>query len=558
MRLIQRRAHELHGPSGAGGHRVTPDRTRRDKPAPTRRERQGDAPGRQPVSRPGFPPATCVRVLCSLVPACLAVLCGCASPEPAPPPFVGPRATSSLSYYVGSPLSGPQGVKAGAPVETENLVIFEVTTLALERWGPASTVGSSLASKARLLTVGGGNRPLKPLPRLTALARVSSAPAPDPIAGQIGGGELGRTAPIAQAQGGLAPGVTAVCEVRGKVGEELSVSVYRPPGAGAETLQAAVKVRGLRAAPEDPEDASKVEGGARDPEEEAAILDPFPVGEAHALSVLLPSPFSGEPGEAVAILITAHPAGPDDPSAQAPELARALADLSRVGTSPALAASARLERFAAGLPPALQGLVDPVSRRPALLHLAEASGASLTADFALVGDRQALEALCALIAERVSKRDGVEKASAMAYFLDGTTLSYLASQLAKDLLSPELSSVLLNHTGQAGRQVTSLEDAVRASKSLESLRARIVEENWVALEDNSPSARVRAFDWLRERGDAPPDFDPLAPPAERRKSLEKAFAARTAAAETPSAAPGPVPSPGKAGAPVSTVPPQAR
>jgi hypothetical protein len=48
-------------------------------------------------------------------------------------------------------------------------------------------------------------------------------------------------------------------------------------------------------------------------------------------------------------------------------------------------------------------------------------------------------------------------------------------------------------------------------------------ENLVALEDSSPAARVRAFDWLAARAKAPRDFDPLGPAGQRRAALDKAM-----------------------------------
>ena len=43
----------------------------------------------------------------------------------------------------------------------------------------------------------------------------------------------------------------------------------------------------------------------------------------------------------------------------------------------------------------------------------------------------------------------------------------------------------------------------------------------LATELASPALRVRAYDWLADRGQAPPDYDPLASPRARRAALEK-------------------------------------
>jgi hypothetical protein len=41
------------------------------------------------------------------------------------------------------------------------------------------------------------------------------------------------------------------------------------------------------------------------------------------------------------------------------------------------------------------------------------------------------------------------------------------------------------------------------------------------LADMSPSARVRAYEWLVAQGQAPAGYDPLAPAQERRRVLNR-------------------------------------
>jgi hypothetical protein len=79
---------------------------------------------------------------------------------------------------------------------------------------------------------------------------------------------------------------------------------------------------------------------------------------------------------------------------------------------------------------------------------------------------------------------------------------------------------------------------LRAANSRASLDARLVSENLIYLEDSSPSARVRANDWLAARGRAPAGFDPLGPPRQRREALERALdAAAAGQPQTPQPAP---------------------
>ena len=60
---------------------------------------------------------------------------------------------------------------------------------------------------------------------------------------------------------------------------------------------------------------------------------------------------------------------------------------------------------------------------------------------------------------------------------------------------------------------------------------RLVEENFIYLEDISPASRSRAFDWLAARDLAPSGYDPLAPIETRREALERADAEKGAHAK---------------------------
>jgi hypothetical protein len=61
----------------------------------------------------------------------------------------------------------------------------------------------------------------------------------------------------------------------------------------------------------------------------------------------------------------------------------------------------------------------------------------------------------------------------------------------------------------------------KQSVNSDDLYARIIAEQQIALEDNSPAVRVRAYDWLNERGAGPADYNPLGPARERRAAIDK-------------------------------------
>ena len=57
------------------------------------------------------------------------------------------------------------------------------------------------------------------------------------------------------------------------------------------------------------------------------------------------------------------------------------------------------------------------------------------------------------------------------------------------------------------------------------VRAVLIEENKIALESSSPSARLRAADWLATQSVTVPGYDPLGPARERRQALREWAAA---------------------------------
>lgn len=110
--------------------------------------------------------------------------------------------------------------------------------------------------------------------------------------------------------------------------------------------------------------------------------------------------------------------------------------------------------------------------------------------------------------------------------LEREAWSFLAAKAMNGDLPPELQSVALRRAGAAGAFPTTLEEVARSASDAEAIARRLIDENRLLLEDSSATTRVRAFDWLRARAAAPPDYDPLAALAARRKALAAAEATR--------------------------------
>ena len=109
----------------------------------------------------------------------------------------------------------------------------------------------------------------------------------------------------------------------------------------------------------------------------------------------------------------------------------------------------------------------------------------------------------------------------------GTTLARI-----EDGEAPEYFALLTVHAGELARHGSSLADLAGRATTVDELHGAIAGENRVFLEDPSPSARVRSYEWLRRREQAPTDFDPLASRDEPRRPLR---GESTGSDETPTA-----------------------
>lgn len=168
-------------------------------------------------------------------------------------------------------------------------------------------------------------------------------------------------------------------------------------------------------------------------------------------------------------------------------------------------------------------------RRSALVFLADRCGAPLALDVALVAQEAELDELARRIRARAA--DPGDRL-ATGWKIESAAWEFLGNRATDTPLAPELSGILARHGGEAARLAGGVEDLLRGCDSVETLRARLVEENRILLQDASPASRVRAYDWLVACGRAPDGYDPLAPLAERRAALD-ALEERNEAASTP-------------------------
>lgn len=137
-------------------------------------------------------------------------------------------------------------------------------------------------------------------------------------------------------------------------------------------------------------------------------------------------------------------------------------------------------------------------------------------------------ALCAPpdIARRLAREvfldyfEGTPSESAdLAWSLEINAYELMINELSQETLNPEILATLILHTGQIAMDVATLREVITRSHNLDELEENLVQENKIFLEDISPAARTRAFEWLAARNKAPQGFDPLATTKERRAAL---------------------------------------
>ncbi|RKY20477.1 MAG: hypothetical protein DRQ55_07530 [Planctomycetota bacterium] len=329
------------------------------------------------------------------------------------------------------------------------------------------------------------------------------------------GGRIGReSGRLAQARelvqlgsvrGALDLGMTATIAVRTeqRPDERLILLVHRPPDDGALALHLALLEDGA--------------AGAHESWQQALIAAaPMRGGE----SVLIQLPLENGCGMLMFELSVAPPRSGD--------LAhRVQVDRARSQASAHLTGLRRmLEQVRAGVPDqtgviaALAGLKSDEARRAALLHVAAIADAGATRDLALTGRPDLLHEVADGLSQRIPQ--GYDPTiEELAWLCEQESLTAAARRVESEVDEPVLEALLLRHTGEVGRNLPLVLGLLDAADGLSDLRARLLAENLLYLDDTSPASRVRAFDWLLLRGLHPQDYNPLGSRVERRAALAR-------------------------------------
>ncbi len=469
---------------------------------------------------------------------------GCGSTPPAldlPPPVI----TWHEAHFRGSPLSG-RAPSAGAEsalaqngseaLDPQDAVHARVTAVALGTI--PSDWGEPLSSRARLILANRGAEPLRSTLALAAGGRGALVPNPPELLAQIHAGELGPRAVLASFDLAVPPGVTANIEAIAGTADAARFA-ERPHGAGLAihqssagdgppTVEIALRVVGklfetddLSEAELDPdEEPPAVASGRWVPHQERIVLAPLAVGGDDAVlgcAVAIPSPFDAlDSSEAIAWIVELTPVEAEKPEEFAAAFERCRTDL---GTAaPSESAEPLLGRMSA-----TEALARRKNRRAALAHVAASSGAPLASDVALAAPDDIVEE----IANKATEGDEGDSLplAEFGWRLESIAVTALADRLGEGDLTPALESLLSERAGEVGRRAALLKEVAGGSRSVSEFDRRLERENFILLEDSTPGARVRAYDWLARRGSTPKGYDPLASVKERRAALAAAIEA---------------------------------
>ncbi|HEY1271736.1 MAG TPA: hypothetical protein VH518_23565 [Tepidisphaeraceae bacterium] len=464
---------------------------------------------------------------------------GCQSGKP--PPLTAPaQASVTVDHFSGTPLSGPMptAVQVGQP---EDALALKVTLLALEKM-PNDAL-QPVAGHAKLIAVTQGGTPVLPVAQLSLGARIGTQEQAAAFRQILQSTAVGQIAEMKSVQGALPAGATVVfaaSEPKADITRRVAVEISRPSDGGAaaaNNLRFAVLVEDLAApARADQADESGASTRPSSPaapvfQRETVLMDDIPL-EAGALQAILLVPFRFEQSrtQAVAFLIDVAPGSPDPAHVQAVQ--QCVADLQKSAATAAKRPEIALLRTDdySGLETATQALARPQTRRAALVYLTTQSHAPICGDVVLACDDDVLAALADRVTRQVAASGSAAPSRSPESFgwtLDVATLGMLTELDNNNKLPAELSAVLARHCGEVGRHASSMEEVIKGVGTRKDLENRLIAENLIFLEDNSPASRVRAYDWLRAMNRAPEGYDPLGPDKQRRQALDKALSTPT-------------------------------
>ncbi len=481
--------------------------------------------------------------------------CGAANKRASAPLAVTEFITRQ-TYYSGTPLTGPTSRPVSISEQAEKQPVIMVKFVVLKEM-PVG-IGQSLSGAlSTLVTDTQNGDPVLAAARLTAGARwvpfnegqtltqaLKLKQAAD--AYEVGGDRALLLANVVTVATFRAPadrrvGIHLSPDDDGKqVKLGLSVQDYIPPQASFELGDVPPLANGSAPAGKQPPALTR---------EMVILRMPWPE-KPERFAIVVPLRLDAGPSQpqALAIVIDLAP-GSDDPDHQQLLAAaeKAVRDSIAETASPPGAPGMGVSTDTA-INAALATLSDLPRRRAALAFVCGQVDAFLCEMAALSADEDALGKLIATLQKALADApplavDQSLPPETVSWILDRATFQWLARMRADGHLPPEMAAVLESFAGEAARQSSSLDELTGHMATRQEFQVHLTSENLVFLEDPSPGARVRAYDWLKRRAEAPAGYDPLAPVRERRMALDRALFgdAGTTAPSAPAVAPASAP-----------------
>jgi hypothetical protein len=463
---------------------------------------------------------------------------GCvAQPRPSrPPQAVSPPGCELL--YQGGPTFAPQPEADIDRLRPEDAFAVDLTLLPLTHCCPDGL--RPIEQRARLIAVSPRSVPVTPVTQLLRGARVGSVQAPEQFAAGLAPSVLAGGGPAETRHAVLPAGVTLAARIThpNDLGsgqrESLEIRLHRPPTTPEPQPVDLVIARtgSVPPVPNLPSQAPSSDQGptaarlTASPVEmttEEAFLELSPAAGSRHFAVVLPSPFGQTDIQALAVILSVREFGAgQETEAYRTAFGECIRQL-RSATTVRQAGTAPSDPRWTGMVEALADLTSsapaPLWRR-SLVYLATAAQAHLAEDLALSAEYEVARRLVRGLAEAYAAGT-ITDANALSWQMEKQAYLLLGSLDETGELTPALRALLLRHAGQLGRDLVALQELVATARSREALEDLLVREHQLYLEDISPAARNRAFEWLRARGKAPLDFDPLASARERRAVLDR-------------------------------------
>ncbi len=478
----------------------------------------------------------------------------CAAPKKAP---LAPKALHlpealelRSGLHLGSILSGPQQGERKA----DQLVTCRIDVVLLR--AAANEWLQPLASDLRLVADLNGQGPVQGGSRLAVGARWAHGADAESAWAAIQAGDWGDSLAMEPASALIPAGTTFTLHLaapetiedpdnflgewpdRGAVEKSLAVALSNRGGREEHALVAGFALGNLVRAEGDVEMTQVPSEGGRPGSDflrkEWILPSRSPNLTGDPVLWLLPSPFELGPAKTVAVLVRTQTFDPESRDTEASEgVELALAQWIEAGSQKEMMEPESEEQaWLRQLMRAMQNATDAKvaysngnagkaeALRRALVYHCNLVDLPLGLDLCLTADESMLVDWVTLVPDQEWGT-----AAAMGWALERAAWVQLARSMVKENLPDALGALVLRHGGEAGNYPSILEDAARSSIDFATFQKRLEQENRMFLEDASPAARVRAFDWLKRRGGAPPDWDPLDAKKKRRAVLSSWLAA---------------------------------